>query len=403
MNLKAKKDALIYVIFFSLPIAICPKIVQLVIISLLVFVFFYKYGRTILSAKLNDPALILLAYIFIYSISILYNTPHNQLNRILASINTIGLWLLSLFVYIIYSNISLSFLKISRIALCNMIIMILMSLLYYLLPTINIHFLGRSFVGQDWIDGEGTRRLLCFFEYANLVSIFCLIFFPLSLLQLAACKRMIFVVLYLVFAMFPIAACASRSGVMLGACMAIIGFFYVLKKKQYRVSNRVIFLFVSLLLLMMYIFSKDYLFLEFDRIFSSRSGSNNTRFALYQFSLKKAFTESPLIGCGIKSTIPQFGANVPVGSHSTYIGVIYKTGILGFVTFSYFIFSTVKYIFTATNRDPYCLGFILIFLSCLFFEDADGANWLLPLIFGIAGCLSQGIQDVDLKYKASAI
>ena len=62
---------------------------------------------------------------------------------------------------------------------------------------------------------------------------------------------------------------------------------------------------------------------------SAREGSNATRGNIYSASIEKAFAESPLIGMGIKDLSPY--DLIPYGSHSTYVGFFYKTGIIGLI------------------------------------------------------------------------
>ena len=62
--------------------------------------------------------------------------------------------------------------------------------------------------------------------------------------------------------------------------------------------------------------------------FARGAGSVDARSAVYR-STVSGFLERPLLGWGTERDIP--GQRYPAGSHSTYLGVLYKHGLVGFV------------------------------------------------------------------------
>jgi hypothetical protein len=58
------------------------------------------------------------------------------------------------------------------------------------------------------------------------------------------------------------------------------------------------------------------------------SGSVDTRSQVYRSTIV-GFLERPILGWGTERDVP--GQRYPAGSHSTYLGVVYKHGLLGFV------------------------------------------------------------------------
>lgn len=68
---------------------------------------------------------------------------------------------------------------------------------------------------------------------------------------------------------------------------------------------------------------------SFQIIFDSRGGSTDLRFRLYDYQTRMALTYSPIYGMGLKDRVAEF--IVPLGSHSTIIGSLYKTGAVGFM------------------------------------------------------------------------
>lgn len=378
-----------YFLFFIWPLALMGKEFQLLILISLSVYFLLRYKKEILNRVLSKGEIILGAYCFLYLVSIACNAFSSQLNRIYASINTALLWFISLFLFICYRSLNLNKFILSRIALWDMIVMISLSIVYFIFPQFNFYILDRSFIGGDWINGERTVRFFCFFEYANLVSVFCLILFPLSLQYIAKKKTRLFGYVYCLLSILPILASASRSAFFLGIVMILTGILYVRKNVSRKIlSNKSILGIIAILLCScVVLFSKD-IFSKIYSIFISRSGSNNERFSLYQYSILEMLNNSPLIGCGIKRIAPQFGESVPLGSHSTYVGVLYKTGILGCAIFLIALYSIIKRILSNNGFDPYLFVFIFVLIVYFVFEDIDGADWVLALLFSVAGCFS---------------
>jgi O-antigen ligase len=71
----------------------------------------------------------------------------------------------------------------------------------------------------------------------------------------------------------------------------------------------------------------------YDTLYDFRKGSSIWRARLYSLTLNQA-VKKPILGHGFKPRTEDFP--VPIGSHSTYIGVVYKTGFLGFMVFCLF-------------------------------------------------------------------
>ena len=131
------------------------------------------------------------------------------------------------------------------------------------------------------------------------------------------------------------------------------------------------------------------LYEAFYSFFNSRGGSNEARFEVYTRSINKAWTESPLIGIGIKYMVDGF---IPYGSHSTYIGVFYKVGIIGSVAFAIGIWNEISYVRRRLKCNEYGLYIFLQFLLYFFFlvfADIDGVNWVMVSIVSMWGTISR--------------
>lgn len=64
-----------------------------------------------------------------------------------------------------------------------------------------------------------------------------------------------------------------------------------------------------------------------ESVFWLREGSTLSRIELYAFGVDLAANTAPMFGLGVKPRIPLF--EIPVGSHSTYLGAFVKTGVIG--------------------------------------------------------------------------
>lgn len=388
------KDKLPYFFFFIWILALLPKIIQLFLLVCWCLYLFLSKREKMLTSKISRGEIALAIYCVWYLLSITFNAPKAQTTRVFASVNTISVWFISLFIYFAYRNMRIDKLFLSKVALMDMLIMDILSMIYLSIPSLNFHFLNREFIGSDWLNGVRTTRFFCFFEYSNLVAIFCLILFPLSLLSVVEYHSRLLGYIYCILSLLPIYASASRSGIILGCIMVLNGILYIRASlPRRRISNGIIVSIICFLFLSCFILFAKIFISKFDFIFNSRSGSNNERFSMYRYSIIKMLDESPLIGCGIKETIPQFGEYIPLGSHSTYIGVLFKTGVVGFILFFTALLLIIKLIMANNGFSPYLYIFIAILIVYFVFEDIDGANWLLALLFGVAGCLSGNIVE----------
>ncbi len=378
-----------YILFCIWPITLLPKVLQLGVlfaIGALMIAWSYKtMGKYVIQA----PEIALFIYFCIYFLSVAINLSHSDTERILATFNTLTLWVISITLYFLYKNSSFNISSISIIAYINIIVMIFLSLVYYLRSDLQVSFLNRSLVGRDWIDGEESNRFFAFFEYPNLVAAFCLILFPISLRIVSKAKSRIYVYSYCFSILIPISACASRMGLILGIVLVTTSILYVHSQATKKIlSTQIIIAFLTFLVVAITFIYRDVLVNVLENIFFSRSGSNSARFNLYEVSLTQMLDRNILLGCGIKEISPMFGDAVPLGSHSTYLGVLYKTGILGFLCFMAALALIIKNILHNAANSLFSVSCTFIILLFFTLEDIDGANWLLALLLGTAGALS---------------
>lgn len=94
---------------------------------------------------------------------------------------------------------------------------------------------------------------------------------------------------------------------------------------------------VSLILLLLYFAAAGNLYILTDPItegtgalLAARGGSTNSRIFVYQQTLL-GWLQRPFLGWGTERDIPGFP--LPAGSHSHYLGILYKQGLIGLILF----------------------------------------------------------------------
>ncbi len=134
-----------------------------------------------------------------------------------------------------------------------------------------------------------------------------------------------------------------------------------------------------------------------DSVYSSR-----IRSVLYRATIKEWWNEAPIWGHGrVEETGPRFLANMPLGTHNTWLGTLYTFGLVGFTalaiacsfTFFNLILRARK---SNTTRVGLCL-FISLFISSFTdsVEYVSYAYWLALVFIGIS--LRQGQQEAELQ------
>jgi len=135
-----------------------------------------------------------------------------------------------------------------------------------------------------------------------------------------------------------------------------------------------------------------------------RGGSTSTRMNLYRYTLDQLNGVDWILGVGIKAR-EESAFSIPIGSHSTYISLLYKSGILGVALFIVFQAKLFMNWFSlredARVRRIYFLfwrGFGYVFLGMglwMITEDIDAPQLLAFLYFSLVG-LFEGFRK-ELK------
>ena len=382
MGIRIHKDWAFYAPFqFFWILVILPKAVQLVCLGGLMLLCAFRSGR---EKPLDKFSILQLVFLLIYGVSIVVNAlwGKHELSRIFAAVNTWLITAIALCLYHFYRHTQLDFVRLGKYALINLLILILFWMVYTLTRGASAFtVLGHSLTGADWVNGLYTPRFLGYMDYANLV-VFCVLFFyPLSLCFLQG-RRISALVLTLV--LFPVVnATNSRTGLVLYLLLFMAYFFFEMQKsffEYYKQRKYALFAVAVLMVVVVAALGLSQILRIVESIMDMREGSNNMRSMIYTESLSIMWKQSPVIGIGIKDMFNGY----PLGSHSTYIGVFYKTGIIGGLLYVITVLSMGICAFVRKDTDRQAVVLKICILACLLmmtFEDIDGANWCVCIFY----------------------
>lgn len=373
--------------FFILlwPIVLLPKSLQLILIFGLGFMLaVFKIKKT------NKIFILICMYSVVHMFSILINAllGDYELSRIAAAVNTAVIWIGAALLYEYYRTTKIDVKAFLRICFLNENIMLMLLVLYLFLAYIKkiqsftMPVINTVFYGYDW----PLYRFWGLLEYPTLVGGFSLLTTPFACLYLwIKTKKFLGVILYYLCSFLPVYFAFSRNGyvlyfAILCVCLFVIFIYTVRKHEAYTVCVISAGAMVACIPVIFSVLAGI-----LDKLLSMRDGSSTTRGAIYEASLQ-AFYENPLLGRGIKELNE---INLPLGSHCSYIGYLYKTGVLGTVCIL-LVFAYIAVNVWKNNKGIYhklmCI-FLYGMLAYCIFEDLDGANWLVCLFFAVAGIL----------------
>ncbi|MFY3792729.1 O-antigen ligase family protein [Ureibacillus sp. MALMAid1270] len=373
-----------YTMFYLLwPIIIFPKQLQIVFIGI-ILCFLLRQGKIIF----DGLSYFFIFYLVIYIISIFYNLfLHSyEFDRILATFNTLSIWIIAMFYYLLYKSYQLDLQELVKIGFVNYCILIghwmISHIFHYLLGVSEFSIFGHYLSNIEWFSGVPVLRFVGFMDYANLVIMFFMFFYPLFCMYALRLNRRWFGWFLIVLGIFPVYSTYSRSGyfiILLGISLFI---FHQFIKNSSIVTRGFLYCIVATLLVISIFYTNlvDNLELIFSDVYNAREGSNDTRSYLMEESMKVTFEKSPVIGMGIK-TDSKLG--YPLGSHSTFLGFFYKTGMVGFIVCTVmFLFISFKLLLLKMKGISNLMKYFIAVLPVMFlFEDLDGSNWLIVFYF----------------------
>lgn len=384
-----------FVFKFLWVIVLLPKTMQLGWFGIIALVLMCKNNsKCIVKRDSVNFSFLLPNIILLFSIIISLLVRTHDVKRILAAVNTCLITFIAVEFYNWYLKADMDYAKISRYMFINFMILGMLCLLYRVLGVQTPSILGRTLGSMDYIYGIQTTRFSAYLEYVNLVVYFCIYTFSMSIYYAYKHLNNILYLIYSLLPMWIVIATNSRTGFPIAVMLSFvaIGVRFCNVLYSYFTKNRYMFIAVMILLLFMVIvlFHSSISNVLLDAIVK-REGSTNTRKALYIASIQKMLEESPIIGCGIKD----IWNNLPYGSHSTFLGMFYKTGILGGTVFLCgMVVTTFKIfkmkIYTKNVISLKIAYYCLIAISML--EDLDGSDWNIVLFMVFLAVLKK--QDL---------
>ncbi len=399
---------LAYMPFAVFPVALCPKAIQLALFAFLVIVLAVKFGRHgMMSLTFGLVEGLLFCFLFVYLLSILLNSSQAEQSRVFAAFNKWAIWMIAVLLYSFFRQAQIDCSIVSKIAFLNIVLLVVLSLTYYSGIVLSLPWDARTLSGVDWINGERSTRFHCFLEYSTLVAAAYFILFPVSLRTVVNCRFSGLAYGYCILALIPVVACSSRTGILFGVASTFAAILYINELRgDGKLSRNTKLFFAFIVAVTFVVLYHSEIVATVEELLGSRQGSTDTRRSLYEYTFAHVMDSSPVFGCGIKDTVAQFGSAVPVGSHSTYLGILYRTGVVGLALFLSALFVLAKKIVTTGAKDrtrPYRAFFML--LCCIFFltEDIDGADWLLVCSLSVAGLLSNFVFGAASRDNSAQI
>lgn len=403
MGIRIRKDWPYYALFqFFWILVILPKAVQLLALGALMLLCAFRSGK---EKPVDGFTILQLVFLLIYGVSIVINAVvgDHQLSRIFAAINTWAITAVAVFLYHLYRHARIDLHRLGKLALYDLLILILLWVVYVLTKgNRDFAIFGHTLYGPDWVNGLYAPRFLGYMDYANLVVFAVLFFYPLALISL---RGKLLITLPLTAVLFLVVASTnSRSGLVLYLILFMGYFLFEMQKRFfqfYRQNKHVLFALAITAALVVCVAGFSYILKILNSILSMREGSNGMRSMIYITSLQTMWKQSPIWGVGIKDMLGDY----PLGSHSTYIGVFYKTGILGGLIYMIsMICAGGRLLFGKDlNRRTMPLKIcILTAMLLMIFEDVDGANWCVCLFYALLGMLSNGcVEENELQKEFS--
>lgn len=373
-------------------LVIVPKPVQFVLLSVYLLYLLKDNWKEI---KLDKISILILAYTGVHAISIVLAVIRGGYipNRLLAAINTCLIWIVAAGLYTAYSNSKTEVNSINKYCFINSAIMITLSVLARVIHAFGMDTFFIPWIGYLFSQEVYYSRLVAFLDYPTLIVAFSIIMLPGALEHIkdwmGHCDRRLIIIVqlaYYLLAFLPIRFSYSRAGYVLYFLGTVVVLLYLTEIKP-TLKQVLLFVIISLdIILLMAIYTSIFIDV-YDYLMVMRSGSNSTRMTIYKETFQ-AFLQHPVLGNGIKRMCTAINL-YPLGSHSTYLGFLYKTGIIGTAVIMYAIFKMIYNLVSILIRGEASIRLYACFLMMIFaftiLEDLDGANWFVCLFFSIYG------------------
>ena len=396
-----KTGKLEYLFFaFLYPVALLPTVPQTVALIVLALILLPKK-----KPKLDRFFSLMLIWCVLYLISILINLNHAEHSRtnIITAFFTLGLNVAALLFYIHFRNVNVNLTRIGRYAFWNILVLVLLSLIYLLFPVSReLVLFGRHMAEIDILRENVYGYRFCGFLGSTYIVIFFIFFnFPLSVYYIQKRMKKRWQILYSLLIFAPVYATGSRIGFLLyGILFALFLLveFWENIRTVYR-DHRSVSVIVFVVIVCALVAAEAYLA---KKLILSRPGSNIGRMILYRQSIHSLLTESPVYGLGINDVLSPDGKYY-LGTRSTYLDVLYRTGILGFAVYilalCFRLYDLFKDKVLNKQRTIYIIA-IIETLLLMVVEDVDTNPWTICFFYimvAIFDRISQPVETLAIK------
>lgn len=389
-----KRETFLLVLLW--PLIVMPKTFQFAVLLCLCCSILIAKGSSFATQKLPVPIIFILLGCMVHSLSIILQCAQgiNDFTRVFAAINTVLIWLIAIIFFLGVTSASYSedeFDFVYRWVVIDFIILFCIYLFSLISKSNTFTFGGYTLYLRrlDYLASGATVRFAGFMETVLGPGHLYCITSPILVLGSFRSHRSLRISLAtLIIGYYLVLQTHSRIGlVVCGLVFAISVLGILCSASKGRDIYSAIAILLGILLFVLLCLNVNNVIKSFEEVFNSRAGSNSARFGIYRKSIEKTMNESPIIGIGIKYML----GNFPYGSHCTYIGLLYKSGILGAVFFLLGLFGIINQIIR--NMQHYFRSILPgliagLYFGLLVFADLDASNWVICLAFVVWGFLS---------------
>lgn len=360
--------------------------------------------------KINWGMILIAAYIVINATSIILNSGDADLSRIVAALYNLSYWIVGFSVVAVLFNVSNTAVLdrgMSRAAQIILLTILMVSVLFYLVKggeTIVRYpsLLGLFFdVGNvsplladssglyvfniEWEDINAKVRSSVLSPYPTAMAGLSLLAFPLAFKGARTLFGRCVIVLCVVAALW---FARSRAAYI---CFALFLLLLALNLP----GSRILRIWVSYILVLsvLLVVTTGLLGQLMSNVQDTRASSSELRYSLYSDSIHYGLENGPFIGVGVK---PRSDYEVPLGSHSHWIGGFMKTGFLGLMTlvglqaliFIMWVRVGFRRILMEQSHDSlryWALSMLMAFSVFLLFEDLDAPQLMCVFYFVLLG------------------
>lgn len=392
MEAQKNQNDLDYFIFKWLwLIILLPKPVQLVVFITIIYLLISRNGYKV---SFDYAAMAMCMLAVVHSFAILYNIAlfEPEFIRCIGAINTMLLWPVTALYVAYYRGAEINIFTIGKHCTRNLCIMLILALvaavMYYAFQMEEFVLFGRKLFVTTYLTGDATIKFFGFNDFSNINLFYIMLNLMLSLPYLHQTKRSA-VIGVLVIASFEVFLIHSRAGMCIFSVSVLFGFLDTVMRKY----KNMLLLMIMLLGMMVVIVA----YKEINEAFTSTIVYGNEDSTLYRIELLttsviKTWDISPLCGMGIKEVFRPGEAFVAyLGSHSTYVGFFYKTGILGVILGAYIFIRMNLTSIKQSDKNKnirMMLMFLVSFIILFAIEDIDGTNWSIFIYFTVLSILS---------------